>query len=193
MKTLGELAKGEVRGLGSYYFSEEGQLTPIINIRDLHDGQVVPDTVERVNLKQTRTIQSSMIEPGDVLIAVKGSSFKAALADERVKDHIISSNIIAVRLSDEVLPEVVVAYLNSPLGQKELQARAGGGVQKSLNLKSLLEVPIPVPSPERQRRMSEYFKLLQQYNEIHLREQQLREKITQSLIGMNMEDGKWKN
>ena len=60
-------------------------------------------------------------------------------------------------------PVIIAAYLNSPKGQRELLARAGGGgMVKGLNIKSLLEVPIPVPSQEEQETLSRFLTLAQE-------------------------------
>lgn len=180
-KTLSELTIEIRRGISSYYFSDEGIKIPLINIGALQNGQIVSDSIDGVTVKQTEAIKKSTIAAGDVLIGIKGS-FKAAVADEKTQGSVISANVIALKLNAAIMPNLLVAYLNSPSGQRKLCARAGGAIQKALNLKALLEIPIPVPSIERQRELTEYLSLLKKYTELIEREQRLREKVTNTII-----------
>ena len=104
-----------------------------------------------------------------------------------IKDFVISANLIAIKLRDEIKPEIVVAYLNSPVGQKELQSRASGSFQKSLNLKILSQLPIPVPPLEKQKILAKYLTLINDHKMIKEKENELREKITDTIIMKFME------
>ncbi|MCD6229296.1 MAG: restriction endonuclease subunit S, partial [Candidatus Diapherotrites archaeon] len=138
-KILQDLVVSVKRGLSSYYLQKEGDEIPFINIGNIRDGGVDASTVSMIHVKDASALDKTKIEPNDIIISIKGSSFKTAIADESIKDFVISANLIAFKLNDEILPEIVVAYLNSPKGQGELQARSAGAVQKALNLKSLME------------------------------------------------------
>lgn len=187
-KTLSEIALEIKRGLSSYYVQDEGLEIPFINIKDLQQGFVVKNTVDKVKIKETSSLDKSRIEPNDVLISVKGSTFRAALADESVKDFVISENIIAIKLKDQIKPELLVAYLNSPFGQKELKSRGSGSFQKSLNLKILENILIPIPSLEKQKIIVDYLSLLRSYILIEEKEKNLRKKITDQIIMNIMEE-----
>lgn len=100
----------------------------------------------------------------------------------------ISANLIALTLSDQILPEIVAAYLNSPRGQRELEARAGGSAIKGLNTKSLLEVPIPVPPIEQQEALSRYISSAHEYEALIKKELELRNLITDEIIRRVMGD-----
>lgn len=143
--TLGELASTVKRGLSSYYLHGDGVKVPLINIKDIANGKVSVETVEHVSVHETSLLEKSRIAPGDLLVTIKGLNFKAAVADESVKDFAISANLIALTLSNKIRSEVVAAYLNSPVGQKILWSRAGGAVIRGLTTRTLLKVPIPVP------------------------------------------------
>lgn len=181
-KLLLELAVAAKRGLSSYYIQNNGTMVPYINIKDMNDGKINADTVDRVMIKETGALDKSRIEPNDVIISIKGSVFKAAVADESLKGFVISANLIALKLNDNILPEIVAAYLNSPNGQRELRSKSAGAVQKALNLKSLMSVPIPVPPIEKQRVLAEYFSLSEKHNGLLQKEQEIRKKINNMII-----------
>ncbi len=191
-KTLREVSSKVKSGLSSYYLQDGGFEVSLINIRDIQDGEVVPNSVEKVRVRESDTIEKSRIEYGDIIITTKGT-FKAALAGKTVEGFAISSNLIALTLNSMVDPRMVVAYLNSPMGQKELQARAGGSTLKALNRKSLLEVEIPLPPIEKQKLLVDYLLLSQQHDHLVIEEQETRKKLTNSILQNCMGGTGWKN
>ncbi|MHA1829719.1 MAG: restriction endonuclease subunit S, partial [Candidatus Heimdallarchaeaceae archaeon] len=185
-KNLSELIVVVKRGLSSYYIQEEGVEVPFISISNIEDGKVDSSSVERVYVKETEALHKSRVEPNDVIITIKGNTFKAAVVDNEVKDYVISANLIAFKLKEIIIPEIVVAYLNSPKGQRELQARAAGALQKALNLKSLMSMEIPIPRKEQQKMLAEYFRLSKQHDDLLKKERMLRKKLNNSLIQHTM-------
>lgn len=180
--TLGELARTVKRGLSSYYLHGDGEKVPVINIKDITNGKINIETVEHVSVHETSLLEKSRIAPGDLLVTIKGLNFKAAVADESIKDFAISANLIALTLSDKIRSEVVAAYLNSPLGQKILWSRAGGATIRGLTTKTLLEVPIPVPSVSEQEKLSRYLSLAKEYDDIQRKEKNARIRLNDAIV-----------
>ena len=185
-KTLKSISLKVKRGLSSYYNDAEGAIVHLINIRDIQQGRVILDTVENVGVKETSALVSSTIEENDLILTIKGNTFKSAVADKSVKGFVISANLIAFTLDKEINPHIVSAYLNSAIGQKELQARAGGAVQKALNMKSLLDLEIPILPISKQQVFSRYLSLSQEYDELLVKEQELRRKINSAIVQIYM-------
>jgi len=181
-KTLKTISLKIKRGLSSYYNTTEGTIVNLINIRDIQQSRVVLDTVERVSVKETSALENSTIEENDLILTIKGNTFKSAIADKSIKGFVISANLIAFTLDKEINPHIVSAYLNSAIGQKELQARAGGAVQKALNMKSLLDLEIPILPLNKQQVFSKYLSLSQEYDELLVKEQELRRKINSAIV-----------
>ena len=181
-KILHDLVVVVKRGLSSYYFQKEGNEVPFINIRDVKNGRVNAASVETVYVKETGALNKSKLEPNDVIVSIKGSTFNAAIADESINGFVISANLLAFKLNDDILPEIVVAYLNSPKGQSEMQARSAGAVQKALNMKSLMGIAIPIPEKKKQTIISEYLKLFSEYNLLSIKEQKIRQSINKKII-----------
>jgi restriction endonuclease S subunit len=181
-KTLKTISLKIKRGLSSYYNTTEGTTVNLINIRDIQQNRVVLDTVESVSVKETSALENSTIEENDLILTIKGNTFKSAVADKSVKGFVISANLIAFTLDKEINPHIVSAYLNSAIGQKELQSRAGGAVQKALNMKSLLDLEIPILPLNKQQVFSKYLSLSQEYDELLVKEQELRRKINSAIV-----------
>jgi len=181
-KTLKELSLTLKRGISSYGIKGNDLTVPLINVRDIQNGAIVTDTVEHVSVKNTMAVHTSRLVPGDLLVIAKGPNFRAAVAGESHRDFTYSTNLIGLSLSYEVIPAYVATYLNSPLGQKEIQARAAGATIQGLTAQSLLEIPIPLPPLEVQKKLVEYSDLHRQYFELVNKEIALRTAIRDALM-----------
>ena len=181
-KVLKDVVIGVKHGLSSYYLQPEGEKIPYINISDVSDGSINSETVSSAAIKETAALAKTRIEVNDVIITVKGSSFKAAIASQNERNAIISSNLIAFKLNNDVLPELVVAYLNSPKGQQELKSRSAGIAQKFLSEKALLDISIPIPPLEKQKQLAVYLQLSKEYDTLMERERELRKRINNSVV-----------
>lgn len=185
-KPLRDLVVVVKSGLSSHYAQEGGVTVPFIKLSDLQKGRINAETVDRISVKETDLLEKSRMAPGDIIFTVKGTNFRGVIADESIRDFMISANMVALTLSDKILPEIVVAYLNSPAGQREIQSRASGGVTRGLSIKSLLEIPIPIPPIEQQKTLSLYLSLAREYEENLIKESELVNKITDAVIAQIM-------
>lgn len=181
-KSLYSLVVAIKRGLSSYYLQKQGTELPFINITNIQEGKIDTRSVETVRVKENETVSKSKLEPNDVVISIKGSNFRAVVADKSTEGYLISANLIAFKLNEQILPEILAAYLNSPLGQKELQARSAGALQKALNLKSLMEIPIPIPDKKDQKAIAEYLKLSKQHQELLDKEHKIRQQLDDQIM-----------
>ena len=169
-------------GLSSYYLKGDDEVVKIINTKDLENGKINLDSINSVSVKKTPLLEKSRIEAGDLIVTTKGTSFKAAVADQSVANSVISANLIAIKLSNEVQPEIVAAYLNSSRGQRDLQALSSGSSIQGLNANSLLEIQVPIPPLPEQKWMVNYLSLATEYNSLLKRELELRDKLADTII-----------
>jgi len=181
IKRLGDLGVVK-RGLSSYYMHGEDVVVPVVTLKDVQGGKIVSETVDRVSVRKTDLLEKARIAQDDVVITIKGTNFRGAAVDEQAAGFVISANLVSVALSDEVLPEIVVAYLNSPRGLRELESRAGGATIKGLSTKSLLDLPIPVPPIEQQKALSRYLRAAWEYEDVLKKELELRNGIKEAIV-----------
>ena len=182
MVRLGDLTRTVKRGLSSYYLQGDDTTVSMINIKDMANGRIITETVDRVSVRKTPLLERSRIEPGDVIMAIRGFNFKVAVADDSVKDFVISANLLALTLSDKVQPELIAAYFNSPTGQNMLQSMASGATIKGLNLKTLLDLTIPLPPISEQANLSHYLTLAREYDDLLRKELNLRQKLSNTIV-----------
>ena len=182
IKKLRDLTTTLKMGLSSYYLKGDDEVVKIINTKDLENGKINSDSINSVSVKKTPLLEKSRIEAGDLIVTTKGTNFKAAVADQSVANSVISANLIAIKLSNEVQPEIVAAYLNSSRGQRDLQALSSGSSIQGLNANSLLEIQVPIPPLPEQKWMVNYLSLATEYNRLLKRELELRDKLADTII-----------
>ena len=178
-----EVILGVKRGISSYYVGKEGTIEYFVSIKDIKNGIVDMTNVEKVKIKKTNSTKKSQLEVNDLVLAVKGSNYKCGIVDEISKDSYISSNLIAIKLKPEFNPRLMMEFLNSTLGQKELIARASGDFQKSLSIKAILDIEVPVFAREKENALIKFFELNNKLITLNTKELKLRTKLNNEIIG----------
>lgn len=162
--------------------SEDVPTIEMINIKDLSDGKVDIRSLEKRDCTSIKDYSRAAVKRGDVIIAIKGSSFKAAVFNDDADNHVISSNLIALRLNKTILPEILAAYLNSPDGQQNLLSIAKGATIPSINPNDLRELLIPIISDNDQKIMKEYLEASDRYLSMLKEEETLVRKMRNNII-----------
>lgn len=103
----------------------------------------------RINLEFSRA--KGIVKDGDVILSNRGT-FRAAVYRGNQKNIIAASSVYILRVKKhQILPEYLAIYLNSEVGQNALQNLNRGTLIKSLAKSDLLELSIPLPTPEKQK------------------------------------------
>jgi len=108
-------------------------------------------TFRKIDQVTART--QSYLEKGDVIIASRTSmagGFKSCVFMGHTLPVLASSSILIIRPAVELLSEYLAIYLNSALGQAELNRDTSGSYIKALLRKQLLAIPIPIPDQTQQ-------------------------------------------
>lgn len=122
-----------------------------------------PKTV-KVDRGALRKAQNQQLEPGDVILSVKGTIGRVGIVPDSVPGRhddnfwtVGQSMMILRPRTDRILPEVLYEYLSSDLVQKHFETLAGGAVIMSFNMKDLKSLPIPVPTMQEQQKIAAAF------------------------------------
>lgn len=124
---------------------------------------------------------NNFLEYNDIMIVSRGTglgSFKSGIFLNK-EEVIPSSSLHVLRIKDvTVLPKYVFVYLNSEYGQKELfQATTGGSYIRSLPIKNLLELEIPIPPIHSQKLFISLYENIQRQKDIQNRKNDINKKI----------------
>jgi restriction endonuclease S subunit len=132
--------------------SETGEIS-IANIHPI-DPDLVTDDRHRV-------------QPGDILLANRGSRMTAARVTGEM-DAVAGSQFFVIRVRPDIaiLPEYLHAYINLPATQNHLQSHARGTYVSTLSIAVLRDLKVPIPPLETQQKIA-------QLAQLALEEQQL--------------------
>ena len=163
--SLDQLATEVIRGMAVRTPEQsDKEAVEVINIKDIRDGRIDTASLEKRVVTSAKRGKDERIREGDVVVAVRGPQFKVGVDDKQADGHLITSNLVALRLDQhKVLPEVLAAYLNSAEGQQNLTAKSRGSAIPSINQKELLNIEVHLPTMETQRHIRDYLRSTEEY------------------------------
>lgn len=140
---LVQLANGVARGFTLRPGDIEDGIA-LVTSRNITDEGISLDKSGYISAEEHQKLEKTQLQRGDVLINLFLRPAVAAVynSDEPAN---INSNIVRLRLKNHVLPDYLVHYLNSEIGQVLVQMLSTGSVQRILNTSALMKVPIILP------------------------------------------------
>ncbi|MBE0445097.1 N-6 DNA methylase [Psychrobacter sp. FME5] len=154
---LGDIADVE-RGLP--FKTKDGDYSILeVTTSDLNDiGDISKPTKEvKVSKEDFDKSKSGILQPNDIVLVIQGSAGKLGIVPEVIPSAddeywMVSKPAIAIRVkSDNIDARFLYAYLSSDIGQTQLASITQGAAIANISLKELRELPIILPSLEKQQ------------------------------------------
>lgn len=161
-----------------------------VTVKDISSGGVDVEGVDELAVAHVSDVDRYLLQPGDVLLSVRGTQLKVAVAPDALAGAVATATLAVIRVLDGgMLPEVLATYLGSPTGQAQLNARARSATgQIALTARDIRDIEVPVPPMEAQQRIAELTREMDAYeNAANEAIQQRREalaEVTATLMGM---------
>jgi type I restriction enzyme S subunit len=129
---------------------------PVVLPRDLRGQRITtaePATVPAVPSERARTLEKYLLARGDILVTRTGNVGRLALVTGEHSGWLFHPNLVRLRLPDAgpARASYLVAYLSSGIAQDWVRARAAGSVIPSVSIRTLGELPVPLPPDAEQR------------------------------------------
>jgi type I restriction enzyme S subunit len=163
---LGAVARFINGDRGQNYPSRQDRVSlgiPFINAGHLDGGRVALDNMEYITAERFTLLRSGKVEPGDILLCIRGTLGRAALVTEEVTPGAIASSLVIVRTSQDVEPRFLMSYLVSPVGQHQIASLDNGAAQPNVGANELARMRIPLPPLAIQRKVAA---ILSAYNDL---------------------------
>lgn len=154
---LGELADRGVLTFSDGYRTKRAELgpgVPILRVREVGDGRVVPSAGDQVRSEFRAKMGAKVSEAGDVLITTKGTVGRVAHVPNEFPPHVYSPQVCYIRVVDAsaIDPTWLYCWVRSPAFHQQLERAAHQtDMAPYLNLRDLREFSIALPSLEVQR------------------------------------------
>lgn len=118
---------------------------PVIKVNNIISGlsniELLEKTTTEIDAKYTRT----RLVGGELVISLVGSVGKTAIVPKTFAGCNLVRATGLIDIKDEILAKWVKYYIDSPLGQAYINSNVNTTVQVTLNIKSLVDMPIPLP------------------------------------------------
>lgn len=142
------------------------------------DGTVAEESLNKISFKNYRTVAG--VKKEDVIISARGV-FRAAVVKSDLENIIATSSVYILRVkSNNILPEYLTIYLNSPKTQQYISKKATGAAISTILKNDLANLPVSIPSWEKQKRAVNFFQTNQQLQKLLDQKKFLINKITET-------------
>lgn len=144
---------------------EIGRGGTVLTVRSLTGIGIDGDQLEHHEVVSRATDQYK-VQTGDLLLSARSTSLKTAIVPAELDGCVINATLIGVRCLPNLLPRLLIAWLDGPEGQAALQAVSQSGtLQMNITVAGLSRILVPVPPMETQRQLVQ---LLDAADEAHL-------------------------
>lgn len=170
----------------SYGIVQPGQYTergiPIIRVNNVNNGQLQLDDVLKVAPEIEEKYKRTRLVGGEVLLTLVGSTGQSFVAPEKLAGWNVPRAIAVIRPKEEIGADWINICLKSKPVQHFLDVRANTTVQKTLNLKDVRDIPIPIPPKEIKEQIESIAVSLQDKIELNRQINQTLEQIAQAIF-----------
>lgn len=143
-KPLGSMVKRKI----SYGIVQPGRSVPdgipVIKVNNLISGLNSPSELDTTARQNETKYARTRLHGGELIISVVGTIGKTAIIPESFAGCNLVRATALIDIEDTLLTKWVKYYIESPNGQSYIEKNLNTTVQPTLNIKSLVEMPIPL-------------------------------------------------
>ncbi|MCW9023093.1 MAG: restriction endonuclease subunit S [Gammaproteobacteria bacterium] len=155
---------------------------PIIRVNNVNNGQLQLDDVLKVAPEIEEKYKRTRLVGGEVLLTLVGSTGQSFVAPEKLAGWNVPRAIAVIRPKEEIGADWINICLQSKPVQHFLDVRANTTVQKTLNLKDVRDIPIPIPPKEIKEQIESIAVSLQDKIQLNRQINQTLEQIAQAIF-----------
>ena len=145
---LGEVATFINGDRGKNYPQAEDRVAegvPFINAGHLAGGRVRKSKMDYITPERYQLLRSGHVKVGDVILCIRGSLGRAALATSDVVPAAIASSLVLIRPRTRILPRFLLAFLEGPIGFQLIAAADNGAAQPNVGAGAVARFGVPLP------------------------------------------------
>jgi len=136
-----------------------GAQVSVIQVKDIKHANEPGWTLSRVPVPDSGQIERYRVKVGDVLVTARGTNLKSCIVSEEWGGALLTSNLILVRLGEQLRPQLLLAFFQSSSGRQAMERRLAGSSLLVLTPKILGEIEVPLLPAARQDALADLFTL----------------------------------
>ena len=121
---------------------------PVIKVNNIISGLRNKSDLDTTTAENESKYSRTRLVGGELIISVVGTIGKTAIVPANFAGCNLVRATAMIDIKDPLISQWVKYYIDSPLGQHYIAENLNTTVQPTLNVKSLVEMPIPMYSPE---------------------------------------------
>lgn len=147
-RSLGSLVERKI----GYGIVQPGQSVPngvpVVKVNNLISGLRSKSELETTSAENDSKYARTRLRGGEIVISVVGTIGKTAIVPSSFAGCNLVRATALIDIKDQWLAHWVKYYLDSPQGQSYIEQNLNTTVQPTLNIKSLVDMPIPFPDED---------------------------------------------
>ncbi|MEI9909976.1 MAG: restriction endonuclease subunit S [Bacteroidota bacterium] len=133
-------------------YKDEG--VPVIRVSNVRAGEVSEDKLVKISKEKHKQLRRSKVLPNDVLLTKAGAILGySAVFPEHLKEGNITSHLVTITCSPEILPHYLKYIFHSSIGQKQIYRWGNKSTRPELNTQEVKKIIIPVLPLEQQKKI----------------------------------------
>lgn len=119
---------------------------PLIRSQNVLVGKLSLDDVAFIAPEQHKKMYNSALAPNDVLLNITGASIgRCAVLPADFEEGNVNQHVCIIRTVCTLTPHFLCQYLNSYMGQQQVERFQAGGNREGLNFQQIRSFDIPIP------------------------------------------------
>lgn len=163
MDDLGRLSQGITP---NRYELPGGPPMRLLQVMNLEGLIVQARPEDRRESLDAQRVESALAREGQVLIALRTSSVRAAVVPATLTDAVVSNSLTILDVDTEIAdPLFVAGLLSSEAMRRRFEPMSSGTAVQGISLAKFRTLKVELPSLERQRAFARVFLMLAEYGE----------------------------
>ena len=173
--------------LHSYDYLDQG--VPVLRTKDMKELTIILDDPIFISQEKHNELKGSKTYPGDIIISKTGQIGVVAVVPKTLNEANLNQALCNIRVKEGIIDNYFLAvFLNSKYGQYQfIRQGEGKAVQNGLTKDEILDLQIPVISPEIQKYIGDKVRKAEELREEAKRLKKEAEEILLSSIGINLD------
>jgi len=141
---------------------------PLIRSQNVLTGRLNLEDVAFISEEQHNKMSATRLKAKDVLLNITGASIgRSCVVPVNFIEGNVNQHVCIIRPTDQLNSTFLSAFLNSAIGQRQIDAFQAGGNRQGLNYVQIRSFKLPLPTIEEQEKVAQILQTCDQELALH--------------------------